>query len=125
MNMMSKSILSALLAVASLAIFATPVWAADQPAAPEAMEESVADSVAPAISTPNCQASSSVFGAADLGESEKAGLPLSNFCGACSNDPCKGRQRGSWCAPNKWCIPEEVTLCPGTPDWDCSCASSY
>jgi hypothetical protein len=123
--MTSKSILWALLAVAALTIFATPAWATDQVAAPEAIEDSATDALAPTMSTPNCAGTPTVLGGTGLGESEKAGPVLSNYCGACSNDPCKGRQRGSWCAPNKWCIPEEVTLCPGTTDWDCSCASSY
>ncbi|MDY7096420.1 MAG: hypothetical protein SX243_25905, partial [Acidobacteriota bacterium] len=124
--MKSKSTLWTLLVLGCLGILATPALAADQAAVPEAPEQTAVEASTPAVSTPNCDTSASVFGSTDLslGDSDQTQL-VSNFCGSCSNYPCAGRQRGSWCAPNKWCIPTLTTLCPGNQDWDCSCASYY
>jgi len=51
---------------------------------------------------------------------------LTNVCGECSTATfCRGAIRGTSCGFDKWCIPTNTLLCPGTSDWNCQCARNY
>lgn len=123
--MKTKSCLGAILA---FLLFSVAAMAAEREeaisGAVAAESEVLAEPVALASTPEDC-------GAGDVSERfapPSVELASSNdVCGACSHRLCQGREVGSWCGIDKWCIPVLHGVCsPGFPfDWNCQCASDY
>lgn len=118
--MKSKSsliVVSILLLVGVAAHAAT----ADEATRAAGTEPEAVEAMLTPVSQPGCEAGI----LADLFAAPIMKLGYTNTCGSCSVTQCRGLQRGTWCAPGKWCIPTLTNFCPGTQDWDCQCASHY
>lgn len=123
--MKAKSFLLAMLALLLLGAMAgaAELAQAAAPAAPPAVAEFEA-----LVELFNATSTSENCGKSLLPELDAAPIvemAYTNTCGQCSNNPCKGRTRGTPCGFNVWCIPTLTNFCPGTQDWDCQCASHY